>query len=49
MDLRKLDARIKQNYFDASFDLVGRNSRSQQIKKEEQLSFAAKANQYVHI
>jgi hypothetical protein len=26
-----------------------RNSRSQQIKKEEQLSLTAKANQYVHI
>jgi hypothetical protein len=48
MDLKKQDARSEQNYFDASLDSVGRNSCSQQIKKEEQSSFTAKANQYVH-
>jgi hypothetical protein len=42
MDLRKQDARSKKNYYNASLDLVGRNSCSQQIKKEEQLSFTAK-------
>ena len=44
----KRRAAIKK-YFDGPLDLVGRHSRSQQTKKEEQYTFAAKANQYVHI
>jgi hypothetical protein len=44
MDLRNQDMRCKQNYFDASPHLVGRYSILQQSKKEEQLSFVAKAN-----
>ncbi len=49
MDLGKQDLRSEQNYFDGPLNLVGRHSRSQQTKKEEQYTFAAKANQHVHI